>query len=111
MTIANPTQGVDRRVSEASERGSSLASRLAVARRALQLILAVAIIGVGFSGVLTYRELAEPAAAQCSALGEPGTIFGQPPCVYGLIMYSVIVLVAGLALVGSGRKRTDAEHR
>ena len=69
------------------------------ATRALQIILAIGLFGMVFSGVLTYREFAGTSAAGCSALGAPGTILGYPPCVYGLFMYLVIVLVAAAGLI------------
>lgn len=69
------------------------------AKRALQIILAVGLLGMVFSGVLTYREFTGPSAAGCSALGAPGTVFGYPSCVYGLLMYLVIVLVAAAGLL------------
>jgi ABC-type tungstate transport system substrate-binding protein len=65
-------------------------------RRALQAILIVAVIGVCFSGVLTYREFFG-GAGKCPAPGAPGTVFGYPACVYGFFMY---LLVAGLAALG-----------
>ena len=66
-------------------------------RRALQIILGLALLGVAFSGTLTYRELCGNAAAGCTVLGGPGTLFGLPVCVYGLIMY---LMVAGVAAAG-----------
>jgi hypothetical protein len=68
-------------------------------RRALQLVLGIALLGVVFSGVLTYHDLTAATAEACSPLGPPGTLFGQPPCIYGLAMYSVIALIAGYALL------------
>ena len=66
-------------------------------RRALQIILGLALLGVAFSGTLTYRELCGTAATGCTVLGGPGTLLGLPVCVYGLVMY---VLVAGTAAAG-----------
>ncbi|HET7042316.1 MAG TPA: hypothetical protein VFI13_09865 [Gemmatimonadales bacterium] len=66
-------------------------------RRALQVILVLGLMGVAFSGALTVREYTT-AAGGCSPVGTPGTIFGQPPCVYGLVMYAVVVVVAVLGL-------------
>lgn len=65
-------------------------------RRALQAILTVAVIGLVFSGVLTYREVFA-GAARCPSPGAPGTVFGYPACVYGFVMY---LLITGLALAG-----------
>jgi ABC-type tungstate transport system substrate-binding protein len=63
-------------------------------RRALQIILGLAILGVGFSGTLTYREFCGSAAAACRVAGGAGTLLGLPVCVYGLIMYLLIAIVA-----------------
>jgi uncharacterized membrane protein len=66
-------------------------------RRALIAILAISLVGVGFSATLTYRETCGAAGGGCS-VGAPGTILGYPACVYGLIMYLVIVVIASLGL-------------
>lgn len=67
-------------------------------KHALQSILVVALLGVAFSGALVYREYASQAAA-CTPFAQPGTIFGYPPCVYGLIMYTLVLALTvwGLA--------------
>jgi len=62
-------------------------------KRALQAMLAIAVAGAAFSGFLTWRELTGAGAA-CTTVGEPGTILGYPPCVYGLAMYSVLIVLA-----------------
>jgi ABC-type tungstate transport system substrate-binding protein len=67
-------------------------------QRALQAILTVAVIGLVFSGVLTYREFfGSGAIASCPSPGAPGTVFGYPACVYGFFMY---VIITGLAVLG-----------
>lgn len=63
-------------------------------RRALQIILAVGVFGLLFSGVLTYRELFVHTAEACPAPGAPGTVFGYPACVYGFFMYLAITMIA-----------------
>ena len=70
-------------------------------KRALQWIFAISLIGVAFSGTLTYREVFAKTAAACPSPGAPGTIFGYPACVYGLLMYTVIVAISGLSLLKS----------
>lgn len=65
---------------------------------ALQWIFAISIAGVAFSGTLTYREVFAGSAAACPSPGAPGTVFGYPACVYGLLMYAVIAIVSGGAL-------------
>ena len=72
-------------------------------RRALQVILVISIIGMLFSGTLVYRELFAAPAVQavtgkCTPIGAAGTILGYPPCVYGLVMYTLLVVVASLGL-------------
>jgi hypothetical protein len=78
-------------------------------RRALQIILALSLLGIAFSGTLTYRELCSATATGCSIAGGPGTLLGLPVCVYGLVMY---VLVAGTAAAGlwAGRPAGGAER-
>ena len=69
-------------------------------RRALTAILVISLIGVAFSGTLTYREMCGIAVATggCSAVGPPGTILGYPACVYGLAMYLLLVAIASFGL-------------
>jgi uncharacterized membrane protein len=73
-------------------------------RRALQVILALSIVGVAFSGTLSYRELCLADSGGCEA-APAGGLFGIPVCVYGLVMYLLVGLVAGLALRSGGRGR------
>jgi uncharacterized membrane protein len=67
-------------------------------KRALQVILAISVVGVAFSATLTWRELFGASALSCPSPGAPGTILGYPACVYGLVMYVVIAIVAALGL-------------
>jgi uncharacterized membrane protein len=67
-------------------------------RRALQAILAIALFGLVFSGVLSYQEVFAGAAQTCPSPGAPGTVFGYPACVYGFFMYLVITVLAALGL-------------
>jgi hypothetical protein len=68
-------------------------------KRALQVVLIVALLGVAFSGVLTYRDFAAQTQS-CTPFAPPGTLFGYPPCVYGLVMYAVVAVIALWGLVG-----------
>ena len=77
-------------------------------KRAVQWIFVISLIGVAFSGTLTYREIFAKTAAACPAPGAPGTIFGYPACVYGLLMYTVIAVISGTALARSGRAPASA---
>lgn len=67
-------------------------------KRALQVVFALSLAGVAFSGTLTYNEFFGASALSCPAPGAPGTILGYPACVYGLVMYAVIAVVSGLGL-------------
>lgn len=66
----------------------------------LSLILLLALGGLAFSGYLSYRELfGAPGGASCSPAGEPGSMLGAPPCIYGFAMYLTIVVLAAIALI------------
>lgn len=71
-------------------------------RRALTAILVISVVGVVFSGTLTYREMCGAAGGGCSAVGAPGTILGYPACVYGLVMYLLLVAIASFGLRAKG---------
>ena len=69
-------------------------------------VLLIASAGLAFSGFLAYRELfASAAAPLCTPIGEPGTILGAPPCIYGFFMYLMLAVLAVVALV---RRRKEA---
>lgn len=73
--------------------------RPGAARRALAIVLALALAGVAFAGALSVRELAavDPVGT-CPEIGRPGTVLGQPACVYGLAMFIVLAVIAGAGL-------------
>jgi uncharacterized membrane protein len=77
-------------------------------KRALQVIFAISVFGLLFSGVLTYHELFGVAATSCPAPGAPGTVLGYPACVYGFFMYLMITIIATLGLRGGVRDRPSA---
>ena len=79
-------------------------------KRALQIIFAIALFGVAFSGYLSYGELFSkvPPAQSCPALGKPGTVLGYPACVYGFFMY---LLISGVASAGLRSKGGAKSHR
>jgi len=62
---------------------------------ALKIILVISIIGIVFSGFLSYKELST-GASSCSAAaaGTICSILGIPVCVFGLIMYLIIFIVS-----------------
>jgi uncharacterized membrane protein len=67
-------------------------------KRSLQIIAGIALFGLCFSGYLSYQELFSARPASCPAFGAPGTVLGQPACVYGFFMYLAVLVVAGLGL-------------
>ncbi len=71
-------------------------------RRALQIIAVIGIIGLSFSGVLSYHELFGAGGGKCPTPGAPGTVLGYPACIYGFFMYLAVTAVA-LAGLRSGR--------
>lgn len=73
-------------------------------KRALQLILTISILGIAFSGSLTYKEIFAKSAAACPSPGAPGTILGYPACVYGLFMYLAVAIVAAYGLIAGRRE-------
>jgi uncharacterized membrane protein len=71
----------------------------------LAIIFLLAVGGLTFSGYLTYRELFAGGPEQCTPIGEPGSILGAPPCVFGFVMYLAIAVMASLALFRRGEAR------
>jgi uncharacterized membrane protein len=69
-------------------------------RRVLWIVFVISLAGVAFSATLSYLELTGTAAS-CPAVGVPGTIFGLPACVYGLVMYSILAALSGFGLFRS----------
>jgi uncharacterized membrane protein len=67
-------------------------------KTALKIILIISIIGLLFSGFLSYRELfsgdCNLGFVSCST--KTGPIFGLPACVYGFVMYLVVFVVSYL---------------
>ena len=69
-------------------------------KKALKIILGISIVGILFSGTLSYKEVVlEGCTVGC---GQSGLILGLPACVYGLVMYSVVVVIT---LLGSRGKK------
>jgi uncharacterized membrane protein len=89
----------------------SVVRQLRTARRALWWILGLSVTGVLFSGTLSYRELCLAGAAGCS-VAQGGRLLGVPVCVYGLVMYLLVAVVAALGLrpgVAASTERSMAE--
>ncbi len=73
-------------------------------QQALKTILVLSVVGILFSGTLSYRELflgdCNLAIVRCGVNTPP--IAGLPACVYGFFMY---LMVFFLALLGLRSKR------
>ena len=65
---------------------------------ALKTILGISIAGVLFSGYLSYTEIFQEVCAlgTCST-----TIFKVPSCVYGFVMYLIVLIIAIIGLKSS----------
>ena len=62
-------------------------------------ILVLAVGGLAFSGYLSYRELfGSSTVPACTPVGEPGTMLGAPPCIYGFFMYLAILVLSVIAV-------------
>lgn len=70
---------------------------------ALKIIFGIAIAGVLFSGYLSYYELFVPEGCSAAAIScgtKVVTIASLPACVYGLVMYTIVLIISGLATFG-----------
>jgi len=61
----------------------------------LKIITTIAAIGVLFSGYLSYNELVN---GICVVGGSCPSVFNLPACIYGLVMYIIVGIVAAIGL-------------
>ncbi len=61
----------------------------------LKIILGIAIAGMLFSGYLSYGELF---AKVCPIGGGCTSVASIPACVYGFVMYTIVLIVSALGL-------------
>lgn len=80
-------------------------------RRALQIVLVLALVGIAFSGTLAYREVCGASAGGCTVAGGPGTLLGVPVCVYGLVMYILVAATAAAGLRAGHAARPEKKER
>lgn len=59
-------------------------------KKPLKTILIISIIGALFSGYLSYIEL----ASETCKLGGCTSLFGMPACVYGFVIYFIILIIS-----------------
>lgn len=74
------------------------------------VLLGFSILGVLFSGYLTYNKYFGPEGCtqgffSCTGNGRTVTIIGQPTCPYGLAMFLIITILTILALRSAQPKR------
>lgn len=76
------------------------------AKNALYSILLISIVGILFSGTLSYHELFSQGCSQSPFSVQCGEtrIAGYPACVYGLIMYTIVFCISALGLKGLSKK-------
>lgn len=68
--------------------------------KALFVVCVVSVVGVLFSGYLSYRELFT-GTCNLGFVGcglRTGPIWGLPACVYGLFMYTILLVTSMLGL-------------
>ncbi len=66
---------------------------------ALKSIMWIAIAGMLFSGYLSYGELiAKSCYATALGMGACTTVFQIPACIYGFVMYVLVLIVSILGL-------------
>ena len=63
-------------------------------KTALKTILVISVLGILFSGYLSYFELAK----QVCVFGGCTSVAGVPACFYGFVMYSIIFVISLLGL-------------
>jgi uncharacterized membrane protein len=64
--------------------------------KALKTISVIAVAGVLFSGYLSYGELFKGSCSLEGVSCGSGDIGGVPACVYGFVMYSIVLVVSVL---------------
>lgn len=75
-------------------------------RTALKIVFGLSLLGVAFSGTLSYLELFCNVPTSCPAIAPEGTpLLGYPACVYGFGMFVILAIISGLGLFA--RKKVD----
>ena len=60
-------------------------------QKVLKVIAGIALIGVLFSGYLSYTEIFQQT---CAIGGCSSTVLSIPSCVYGFVMYLIVLILA-----------------
>ncbi|MFA6072925.1 MAG: hypothetical protein WC758_02340 [Candidatus Woesearchaeota archaeon] len=72
------------------------------AKTSLKTILVIAIAGILFSGYLSYTELFRKTCALGGSCTNVGSV---PACVYGFVMYTIVLVIAILGLCSKEKKK------
>ncbi len=71
---------------------------------ALWIVFAIAIAGMLFSGYLSYGEIfAKSCYATKLGLGACNQVFQLPACIYGFVMYTIILVISIFGLRSKSR--------
>jgi uncharacterized membrane protein len=62
---------------------------------ALKIVSVIAVVGIMFSGYLSYNEIF---TGVCAAGGSCPSVYNIPACVYGLIMYIIVLVISTMGL-------------
>jgi hypothetical protein len=75
-------------------------------KKTVQVIFFIAIAGVLFSGYLSYKELFVEEGCGRGALscGRASDVGPLPACVYGFVMYLIVLILSGLSLLKNKSK-------
>lgn len=65
----------------------------------LKIILGIALVGMIFSGYLSWGEFSGAGGLVCPTNSFPQSFFGFPSCVYGFSMYVFIGIIALFGIV------------
>jgi uncharacterized membrane protein len=65
---------------------------------ALKTILWISILGMLFSGYLSFSELVLKKCALENVFGTCSNVFHVPACVYGFVMYLIVFVISVLGL-------------
>jgi len=64
---------------------------------ALKIVMWIAVVGVLFSGYLSYSEIFRKVCA-LGNLGTCSNVFSIPACIYGFVMYLIVFIISLLGL-------------
>ncbi len=70
-------------------------------RNALKAVFGLSVVGMLFSGTLSYLELFCNTATSCPVVTPAGVpLLGYPACVYGFGMFVLLTTISGIGLFG-----------